>query len=55
VDITDTFEAKVRAMEAYKSQHQAVFGIRDQLEAALYSAESMAGALIKAGRDGNSE
>ena len=32
MDITDTFEAKVRAMEAYKSQHQAVFGIRDQLE-----------------------
>ena len=33
VDITDTFPAKLEAMKAYRSQHEVVAGVLDQIEA----------------------
>ena len=43
IDITDTFEAKLRAMEAYASQHQVVPRILDQIRAKARAYGSLVG------------
>lgn len=43
VDITDTFKAKLRAMRAYRSQHEVVAGILDQMEAKARAYGSLVG------------
>jgi LmbE family N-acetylglucosaminyl deacetylase len=43
VDITDTFEAKLEAMRAYRSQHEVVAGILTQIEAKARVYGSLAG------------
>ena len=43
IDITDTFEAKLRAMEAYASQHQVVPQILDQIRAKARAYGSLVG------------
>ena len=43
VDITDTFDKKLEAMKAYRSQHQVVSGILGQIEARALAYGSMAG------------
>ena len=43
VDITDTLRAKLRAMEAYRSQHAVVAGIMKQIEARARAYGSMIG------------
>jgi LmbE family N-acetylglucosaminyl deacetylase len=54
VDITETFAAKLAAMEAYASQHEVVAGILDQIEAKARAYGSLVGvkygeAFVKSG------
>ena len=43
IDITDTFEAKLRSMEAYASQHEVVPRILDQIRAKARAYGSLVG------------
>lgn len=43
VDITDTFEAKLEAMRAYRSQHEVVAGILSQIKAKARAYGSLVG------------
>lgn len=43
VDITDTFQAKLDAMHAFKSQHEVIAGILDQIEAKARAYGSLVG------------
>lgn len=43
VDITDTFDTKLEAMRAYRSQHRVVRGILDQIEAKARAYGSLVG------------
>jgi hypothetical protein len=43
VDISDTLDEKLRAMQAYKSQHTVVAGVLDQIDARARMYGSMIG------------
>jgi len=43
IDITDTIQSKIRAMQAYRSQHAVVAGIMDQIEAKARAYGSLIG------------
>ena len=43
VDITDTFQAKLEAMQAYRSQHRVVAGVLEQIDAKARAYGSLVG------------